>query len=212
MNRCPLRCGSESELRIVDAGGVTLFICPECLGIAFDAAILCDPRRPIDLTRLLRPVIEKIRTENSVDHLTQTKNRPFFFRRLMAEIQSARHRTFISIAAFRIDLVDLYARLDSRRADMALQAIAAKLLSSVRTGDDLARVEPDTFGLILRNADETAAKEIAYRIVKSIAIVTPGNGHPLPLRIGCAVVGADELDPEEAWASVLAKVRQVDAR
>lgn len=212
MTRCPLRCGSESELRIVDAGGVTLFICPECLGVAFDAAILCDPRRPIDISRLLRPVIEGIRREYSIDPLTQTKNRAFFFRRLATEIAGARHRTFISLAVFRVDLADLYSRLDARRGDIALQAIASTILAAVRTGDDLARVEPDTFGLILRSTDETAAKEIAYRIVKSIAIVTPGSGHPLPLRIACAVAGVDELEPEEAWSTVLERIRKAGFR
>lgn len=207
MNTCPLSCGADVEPRIVEAGGVTVFICPECLGVAFDAAMLCDPRRPVDLSRLLRPVVENIRRENSIDPLTQLKNRAFFFRRLAAEIASAHHRAFISVAAFSFDLAALYDKHGARRADLIVQSLAASLVSAVRTGDDLARVEPDTFGLIVRNADEGTALEIASRVASRVHVIAPGNGHPLEISLVLAVAPADGKDAEAVWNDLLRRIR-----
>ena len=208
MTTCPLSCGTETEPRVVDADGVTLFICPECLGVAFDAAILSDLRRNIDLSRLLRPLVAKIRRENSIDPLTQAKNRAFFFRRLAAEIRAASHRSFISVAAFAFDLEELYAELGSRRGDTSVQSIAASLLSTVRSGDDFARVEPNTFGLILRNADVTTAKEIASRIARTAHVAISGS-HLLPIQFLVAVAAADDKTPEDTWNDVSAHIKML---
>jgi len=190
---CPLSCGSETEPRVVDAGGITIFICPECLGVSFDAAVLADPRRDIDLNLAIGRVVSDIRREHSVDPLTRIKNRAFFFRRLEAEIHAAAHRNFISVAAF---------AFSSREDDAIVKGLAASLLGAVRIGDDLARVEPSVFGLILRNADTVTAEEITRRIVfkvrkdDSTAIVH-------------AVSAADGLSPQEAWREVM---RQVESK
>jgi GGDEF domain-containing protein len=205
MNACPLACGTDFEPRVVEAGGVAFFICAECLGVAFDAAILTDQRRNIDLTRMLRPVIARIRCENSIDPLTQTKNRAFFFRRLAAEIRVASHRSFVSVAAFRFDLEELYADIDARRGDTTVRSLAASLISMVRSGDDLARVEPDTFGLILRNADVITAQDIASRIVNAAHVIMLDNDQPIRLQLLLEVAAADEKTPEDAWNDVVAR-------
>lgn len=204
---CPLACGTVSDARVVDAGGIIVFICPECLGVSFDAAILADPRRNIDLTRMLRPIVENIRRENAIDPLTQTKSRAFFYRRLAAEIKTAEHRLFISVAAFEFDIESLYAKFGSRRGDIAVKSLAASLLSAVRIGDDFARILPGTFGLILRNSDAESAAEIADRIAKSVCVITPGNGKPLDLPLTVAVVGADGKSPDAAWRDVTELLR-----
>lgn len=209
---CPLDCGSDADLRAIEAGGITVFICPECLGVAFDAAVLCDPRRPVDLTRILRPVIESIRRENSIDPLTQTKNRAFFFKRLAAEIAAANHRSFISVAAFAFDLDALYAKHGARHGNMIVQSLAASLVSAIRTGDDLARVEPDTFSLIIRNADETTAFEIASRVASHVRVIAPGNGHPTDISIVLAVAPADAQEAEAVWSGLLERVRGMRAQ
>lgn len=215
---CPLDCGYSGEIRIVETGGptggaqpgasrITAFVCPECLGVAFDGAILSDPRKSVDLTATLRPVVARIRSENSIDPLTQTKNRAFFFRRLVAEIAALRHRSFISIAAFSFDLPKLYRTSGTRAGDIAIQTLASSLLASVRVGDDLARVEPDTFGLILRNADEDAAYGIADRI-SDTAFRAPHSSPPHPfMPLHVAVVAADGKNPVDAWNEVLRNVR-----
>lgn len=208
-SRCPLDCGSDADLRAIEAGGITVFICPECLGVAFDAAVLCDPRRPVDLTRILRPVIESIRRENSIDPLTQTKNRAFFFKRFAAEIAAANHRSFISVAAFAFDLDALYEKHGARHGDLIVQSLAASLVSAIRTGDDLARVESDTFGLIIRNADETTAFDIASRVVSRVRVIAPGNGHPIELSLVLAVSPADGQEAAAVWSGLLERVREM---
>jgi diguanylate cyclase (GGDEF)-like protein len=217
MTTCPLDCGADIEpravdVRVHDAGRVTVFICPECLGVAIDAAVLCDPRRPLDLSRLLRPVVESIRRENSIDPLTQTKNRAFFFKRLAAEITAAHHRSFISVAAFVFDLNGVYDKHGSRCGDAMMQSLAASLASAIRVGDDLARVEPDTFGLILRNADETTARSIAARIADGVRVVMPGNSHPLPVPLIVEAMPADGGEAETVWRDLMARVRLLPGR
>lgn len=207
MSACPLSCGAETKPRAVDAGGITVFICSECLGVAFDAVVLCDPRRQIDLSRLIKPVVEKIRRENSTDPLTQTRNRAFFFKRLSSDIRVAAHRSFISVAGFGFDIEGLYARYGSRVGDTVVQSLAASLLSAARLGDDLARVEPDAFGLILRSTDEATAQKIAVRVAESVQIHASGNGRPLDIRLVVATAPADDRTAEDAWDEVARRIR-----
>ncbi|MEK8022880.1 MAG: diguanylate cyclase [Candidatus Hydrogenedentota bacterium] len=204
---CPLSCGAVTDARVVEAGELIVFICPECLGVAFDAAILADPRRNIDLTRIFRPIVENIRRENAIDPLTQTKSRAFFFHRLAAEIATASHRFFISIAAFAFDIEGIYIRFGAQRGDIVVKNLAASLLSAIRTGDDLARIDPGIFGLILRNSDTESAAEISDRIAKSVCLVTPGNGKPIDIGLTVAVAGADGKSADAAWRDVIEVLR-----
>lgn len=207
MSNCPLQCGYFGQLLARETAGVTVFVCPECLGIAFDGGILCDLRKPVDLSRLLKPVVETIVRETSIDPLTQVKNRRFFFNRLANELRNSRHRYFLSVAAFSINAAHVYRTTGSRAGDTVLQGIAAALLTDVRTGDNFARVEHDLFGLILPHADESRAGEIAARVAEAASLreyhTHLDKAVTVEIRHAVVLAGNDEM-PEQVWQSLTA--------
>lgn len=188
MSNCPLQCGYDSEIRVIDIGGITFFICPDCLGVAFDGGVLRDPRMPLDLSAVLGPIIERVVGEICIDPLTQIKNRRFFLLRLACELKSASHRHFVSVAAFRID------------DENECKAIATVFLTAVRNRDNLARVEADTFGLILPHADEQRAGEIAARIAKSV------NSFEFHRTRHAVVTARADEPPEEVWQRLVSEL------
>lgn len=206
VSHCPLQCGYYGNLFARETAGVTVFICPECLGVAFDGGVLCDQRKPIDLSKILKPVLENILREVSVDPLTQVKNRRFFLNRLATELGNARHRYFLSVAGFAVQTDHVYAESGARAGDTVLQGVAATLLAMVRSGDNFARVEHDVFGLILPHADEARATEIAARVAESVAVREFHTHDEKPAMVGIryAVVVADPDEmPEQLWRNVL---------
>ena len=213
MTNCPLHCGYEGEMQTHEAAGVTLFVCPDCLGVGFDGAVLCDPRKTVDLSRLLKPIVEQSIRETSTDPLTKVRNRRFFMSRLANELKLAEHRYHVSVAAFRVDLDKLYRAGGTRGGDTVLQAVAAALLSQVRAGDNFARIDADTFGMILPKADEARAKEIAARIAE-LAAKRPYHTHtekPVRIRISQAIVfaRADEA-ADMLWRRLIDTFREYD--
>lgn len=193
---CPLECGFEGRLEGSDASGLTVFVCPECLGVAFDGGVLTDPRKPIELSRVIRPIIATTVHENSIDPLTRVKNRRFFFNRLATELRNARHRHFVSVIAFAIDQPALYRTAGARGGDTVLQSLAAALLTALRAGDNFARVEGGVFGLILPHADESRAQEVADRVLATAGVhqCHDHNGRPVKVKLKHAVVQAGESD------------------
>jgi diguanylate cyclase (GGDEF)-like protein len=208
VSRCPLQCGYYGDLFARETAGVTVFICPECLGVAFDGGVICDARKPVDLSKILRPVLENILREVSIDPLTQVKNRRFFFNRLATELGNARHRYYLSVAGFALNASRLYQGAGSRAGDTVLQAVAASLLAMVRAGDNFARVEHDVFGLILPHADAARGAEIAGRVAEAASSreFHTHTDEPVMVELRHAVIVADPGDmPEQVWRNVLAE-------
>lgn len=206
---CPLSCGTESEISVIDAGGLTIFICPECLGVAFDGGFLCDPRQPLDLSRVLVPAVDWIRAEASLDPLTRVKNAKFFFRRLEREIAEANHHYYLSVIAFIVDLENLYARAGVRSGEKIFQSFVAEMFTAVRSGDNFARVESDAFGLILRNADQKKAEEIAERISIQMGkkMFRTHLGDQIQVRVITGVTEASTESAEILWKLLSTETR-----
>lgn len=184
-------------------GSAAAYVCPDCLGVVFDGGILCDPRGVADVGRFISQAVESIRRENFNDPLTQVRNRKFFLNRLGAEIKTARHRSFISVLAFAVNIESLYKSVGSRSGDTIIQGIATSLLNAVRIGDDLARVDDGVFGMILRNADEHAAYAAAERISQTIGDMFYDHvGDKLKVEIRITVVDATGLTAERAWEKI----------
>lgn len=203
---CPLECGYEGRIDAGDASGLTIFVCPECLGVAFDGGILTDPRKLVEVSRVIRPIVVATVHENSIDPLTQVKNRRFFFNRLATELRNARHRHYVSVIAFAIDQPALYRSAGARGGDIALQSLAAALLTALRAGDNFARVEPGVFGLILPHADEARAQEVADRVLATAGVhqCHDHNGKPVKVKLRYAMAQAgDNETPELLWKRVL---------
>mgnify|MGYP001601563006 FL=1 len=205
---CPLQCGFEGRLCTHEAAGVTIFVCPECLGVTFDGGVLCDTRKSLDLSRLLKPIIANVIRENSIDPLTQVKNRRFFLHRLATELANARHRHFLSVAAFRIYVGHDFHAVSSRSSDTIMQSVAAIILAMVRAGDNFARVDVDTdsFCLILPNADVERAEEIAERIAKAASARVyhdhVNQRYPIEFYHTAILAGSTEM-PEEVLKRLL---------
>lgn len=202
---CPLECGYEGRIEASDAAGLPIFVCPECLGVVFDGGVLTDPRRPVELSRVIRPIVVATVHENSIDPLTQVKNRRFFFNRLATELNNARHRHFVSVVAIRVDLELIRQTTGGRGGDTVLQSIAAALLTALRAGDNFARVEPDLFGLILPQADLARAKEVTARmlVASNLHQCHDHHGQPVKVRMSHALAEAEENEtPESLWQRV----------
>jgi diguanylate cyclase (GGDEF)-like protein len=208
MSHCPLQCGYYGQLFTRETAGITVFICPECLGVAFDGGVICDARKPVDLSKILKPVLDNILREVSVDPLTQVKNRRFFFNRLATELGNARHRYYLSVAGFALNTTRLYQGAGSRAGDTVLQGVAAALLAMVRAGDNFARVEHDVFGLILPHADAARGSEIASRVAEAASTreFHTHTDESVMVELRHAVIVADPDDlPEQVWRNVLSE-------
>lgn len=206
MTACPLQCGFEGELIAREAATVTIFVCPECLGVAFDGAVLRDPRRKIDLMELIRAIVLDVDRSSSLDPLTQVKNRQFFFRRLAAEMRSTSRPDSVHVAAFAFDLDELHAIAGSRGGDAVLRTYAAAFLDAIRTGDNFARVEPNVFGLIIAGVEELRALTIVDRILAKVRLreyrARIERSVWLNYKVALTTAHVDEY-PEQVWLRIL---------
>jgi diguanylate cyclase (GGDEF)-like protein len=79
--------------------------------------------------------------------------------------------------------------------DELLRVIATRMERSVRTHDVVARISGDEFVLLLRNADEVAATEVAFRVMAAVVepVRLPGGDLVVPsVSMGVAAHNHDE--------------------
>lgn len=200
MSACPSRCGHEGPTRLVELVGLAVHICPGCLYTGFDGKAVLDPRVGVDLVTALRPIYQAILRENSTDPLTKTRNRRFFIQRLVSEADRARHRHYLSLAAFVIEAEEVCRRHGARGWRAALEGVAAQLMASAREGDNLGRVRDSVFALIVPKADIKTARQAAERIAARVEGTEYGLGNGSTARVGVrvGVIQVDDDDPEGA--------------
>lgn len=135
------------------------------------------------------------------DTLTPLPNRRFFMRALERAIaQRGRHGT--PAALLFVDLNRLKEINDNHGhsvGDEALVHTAWVLREKVRTGDAVARIGGDEFGVLLDYTDEAAAIEKADALCKAIADKPLHGRIPISCSIGIAALQADDT-PETALA------------
>ena len=102
-------------------------------------------------------------------------------------------------AALYVDLDDFKIINDTfghRSGDSALTAVAARLQACTRPSDTVARLGGDEFAVVLTDVDETTARTVAYRILRSLDEPFPHDGHELRLSATLGLAMASDIDAD----------------
>lgn len=155
------------------------------------------------LARQFLVVAENRRLAHSVsekalhDPLTNLANRVLFRDRLEHAVQLY-HRDQRSVAVLSMDIDDfklINDNLGQAAGDALLVQAAQRLLSCVRSGDTVARIGDDEFGVLIENAGENAHL-IVYQIMEAFERPFSADGEVVFMRptAGLAVAGANDPD------------------
>ncbi|HYZ47390.1 MAG TPA: GGDEF domain-containing protein, partial [Sphingomonas sp.] len=136
------------------------------------------------------------------DTLTPLPNRRFFMRAVeRAVAQFGRHGTPAALLFIDMDrLKDINDTHGHSIGDAALIHTAWVLREKVRSGDLVARIGGDEFGVLLDYADEAAAQEKAAALCQAVASM-PLHGR---IAIACSV-GVTALRPGDTPEAALAR-------
>lgn len=171
------------------------------------------PFEPIELAARIR-IARRVKSERdelrrrndqleraaSLDVLTGIPNRAHLDKQLVRLASQARRRRQ-SLAVLALD-IDLFKRINDRHGhaagDHVLRVVAELLVQSVRAEDVVGRVGGDEFLILLPEADDDGAAELAERLrerVRSETVRVGDDVIPLSVSIGCAA--GVVVDPEE---------------
>lgn len=151
---------------------------------------------------------EEIRNQKLAmeDPLTGLGNRRAFDEALMRNVASARrHATTLALLLVDLDhLKELNDTLGHVYGDMALQTIAARLRSAVRTEDFVCRLGGDEFGVIMDNiSGPDVVEHVTKRILREACQPYSADDKPVSLSvsIGLALFPGDADDEESLYES-----------
>lgn len=129
-----------------------------------------------------RQKLRSLEAQTLTDHLTGLLNRKGFDRR-MAEAMTRASANHINAALLLVDVDDFKAINDTYGhavGDRLLAAFGERLTACVRTGDAVARIGGDEFGIVLDDAFSTATLErIAQAIVQAATRAHFIDGHTI---------------------------------
>jgi diguanylate cyclase (GGDEF)-like protein len=133
------------------------------------------------------------------DTLTPLPNRRFFIRAVERAIaQLARHGTPSALLFVDVDrMKEINDTHGHSVGDAALVHTASILRDMVRTGDAVARIGGDEFGVLLDYADEAAAREKAATLCEAVAAQPLHGAIELGISVGITALGPDDT-PETA--------------
>ena len=162
--------------------------------------------RPAVLEGILLDISDRKRSEQEIafkayhDALTLLPNRALFLDRLHVALAQAR-RNQVSLAVLFLDLDNMKALNDTfghATGDRVLQAVARRLVETVRGGDTVARVGGDEFLILLANNDARDAEAIARKILTRLSdpLVIDRDELYLTTSIGVALYPLDGDDAE----------------
>lgn len=133
------------------------------------------------------------------DSLTQLPNRLYFQSALQRHMAASCQGVNLMALMF-IDL-DNFKTVNDRHGheagDAVLREVAQRMTQVLRNGDVLCRLGGDEFALILPNLpDETAAEQLALRLIAAIREPMVIDGHLMPIgaTVGLAFCPTDEVD------------------
>ena len=153
----------------------------------------------------------RLREQADRDPLTWLWNRSAFNRHLGDALSRGEPTTVLFI-----DLDDFKAVNDTyghEAGDIVLRETSARLLASIRSGDEVARFGGDEFGVRIATLDPTLAGGVASRVLEALKpSFAVGGGHSVFVRASIGISGmkpdaADELMREADIAMYLAKRR-----
>jgi diguanylate cyclase (GGDEF)-like protein len=134
------------------------------------------------------------------DGLTDLPNRRQFHDRLQRSVDDSRERGldpgFALLVVDLDDFKDVNDTLGRAVGDLLLQATAQRLLKVLRPQDMVARVGGDEFVVILAGQQIESARQVAARLLESVAVPLPLDGHVVRLSasIGIACCPSDGLN------------------
>ena len=154
----------------------------------------------------LQERIEQLDQLAHQDTLINLPNRRGFMRELERLVDRAKRYGHLSAMLF-VDLDGLKMINDTfghRAGDEALIQVAELLSNGIRRSDVVARIGGDEFGILIENADESAARDTAARLVELICgceFTHDGDAMPLSVAIGVGMInGGDTPDSVMARA------------
>ena len=157
------------------------------------------------LSNRLSKAYRKIEEMAMVDELMQILNRRSFFNRLQEEFQRAR-RYNLHLGCILIDIDHFKMVNDNyghQTGDMVLKRIADGIKEKCRKTDIIARYGGEEIGIILPNADEKEAFQLAEKIrnfIENEAIVLDDtNKISLTLSLGVVALAPEELKKIEDY-------------
>jgi|GEM_PF-334247 len=138
---------------------------------------------------------EQLEALASTDPLTGLRNRRFFQERLLASVESYRHkRRLFSLLIVDIDyfksINDTYGH---PAGDAVLVRLAQLLKSMAREDDVVARIGGEEFVVIAPNTDYDDIMRLAESCRARIE-ATPMDGHRITVSIGAATIGPEDTD------------------
>jgi diguanylate cyclase (GGDEF)-like protein len=182
-------------------------------GAANDGAVsLDDAIRLVDEVERLRRQVKdyKLRIEEldrlaHLDTLVSLPNRRSFLANLERLIcRSNRYGGQGAVIFVDVDgLKAINDRLGHKAGDEALIEVSKLLVKSVRSGDLVARLAGDEFGILLEQSDELAAWQTALRVIETVddcEFCAEGVCLPLSVAVGVAVI-----QPDDQCSDVLAR-------
>jgi len=155
----------------------------------------------------LEETLAELRRLATHDALTGLLNRRAF-ERILAEERDRTQRFGHPFAVVLLDL-DHFKAVNDRHGhpagDAVLREVAARLFGSLRSVDRLARFGGEEFVAILVEVDRAGAREVAQRIVASVAAIPvpagPGLALPLTVSAGVALFPEDGRNEQEIVAA-----------
>ena len=150
----------------------------------------------LSVTRRLRRQVAATAFLAGHDPLTELPNRTTFRRRAAATLSAADRCT--AVAVFDLDRFrEVNDTLGHRNGDALLEQLGSRLAAAMRTGDTVARLGSDEFGVILADvADDAEAESVLRRLrtVLSDGVIVDGLPLAVEASVGYALAPDDDAD------------------
>lgn len=203
------------EGRVINTDDRTILLCRDGRGVPISdsAAPIQGKNGPmIGVVLVFHDISERKRMEEQIyfqayhDVLTGLPNRAYFSERLQEALREAQGKQkglavlFIDLDRFKL----INDTLGHRMGDLAVQAVAERLLSCIKEGETLARLGGDEFVLLVPQLEnEEEAAQLAERIRKSFAtpFILGGKEYFLAVSIGISLYPRDGED----WETLVKK-------
>lgn len=146
-----------------------------------------------------REQIERLKTAVRIDSMTQLANRAFFEEKLSEMVQLfERYGDTFSLLIIDVDrFKSINDTFGHHGGDRVLRGVGAKIRSSLRHTDFVARIGGDEFAVILMKASGRSAGEVARKLcgeIEDSRFILDGNEIRVTLSVGVAEVAAGDSE------------------
>ena len=165
--------GEKVDIEAMNAGALDYLVKGEISGRTLE--------RSLRYALKLGDTLEALRLLATRDQLTGLLNRREF-ERILAEEKARAGQSGRSFALVLVD-IDHFKRVNDQHGhpagDEVLRQVARRLEAGIRSGDHVARIGGEEFAIVMAEADEAVALEVAERLRQTLA-ATPVQGCSCP--------------------------------